>query len=513
MNNKITETNNLMAKFPDIAKQWHPTKNGNLKPSDFLPGSEHRAYWLCDKGHDWAAKIRFRTKGSSCPYCSGRKVLAGFNDLATTHPDVARWWHPTKNGDLKPTDITFGSKKKVYWRCENGHDSYAEIKKRVKGAKCLYCANKKVFKGFNDLRTTDPELAKQWHPTMNGDLKPTDIMAGRAAYAWWYCDTCRGSYRMRIDHRKNGEGCPYCAGKRVLRGFNDLASQFPDIALEWDYSKNGNIGPEDVTYGTNQKFHWKCRHNHTWETRVNTRTSGHGCPHCSASGTSMPEMILLYYLRKYGKTEIIHRYRKLGFELDLYFETNGCKIGIEYDGFLYHKDKDRQNMDLNKNKICEENNIKLYRIRENPLTSLNSTSVDFIYNYNKRNELEEIISQLIQIFFNELVKVNIDSDISEINLLTDTSKKKNSIAITHPNVAKQWHSTKNGSLTPYDKTYGSNTKVWWECECGCSWLASIISRTEGYNNCPNCKKNKKEKVALKVSPKIQITKDNKIKVV
>ena len=31
----------------------------------------------------------------------------------------------------------------------------------------------------------------------------------------------------------NGTGCPYCSHNKVLAGFNDLASQYPDIAAEW----------------------------------------------------------------------------------------------------------------------------------------------------------------------------------------------------------------------------------------------------------------------------------------
>lgn len=96
--------------------------------------------------------------------------------------------------------------------------------------------------------------------------------------------------------------------------------------------------------------------------------------------------------------------------------------------------------------------------------------------------------------------------------MNQKEQNTNILAIKNPELAKEWHPTKNGDLKPTDVTYSSIKKVWWKCKCGCSWLASIYTRATGYGNCPNCKKNKKEKVALKVSPKIQITRDNKIKI-
>ena len=95
---------------PELAKQWHPTKNGDLTPFDFTNKSGVKVWWKCDKGldHEWFTRIAKRSNGGQCPICSGRQ-LALSNCLATVNSKVAKEWHPTKNGDLTPYDVTSAS--------------------------------------------------------------------------------------------------------------------------------------------------------------------------------------------------------------------------------------------------------------------------------------------------------------------------------------------------------------------------------------------------------------------
>lgn len=70
----------------------------------------------------------------------------------------------------------------------------------------------------------------------------------------------------------------------------------------------------------------------------------------------------------------------------------------------------------------------------------------------------------------------------------------NCLAIKYPDIAKEWHPTLNGDLTPYDKTWGSRTDIWWKClECGYEWFVKINSRTTFNTGCPECNKSKGEK--------------------
>ena len=104
---------------------------------DVMANSHIKVWWKCDKGHEWQVRVASRTSGGSgCPICSGRKVLAGFNDLQTKEPRVAAEWHPTKNGALKPTMVTVGSTKKVWWKCPLGHEWKTVVYSRATGRKC-----------------------------------------------------------------------------------------------------------------------------------------------------------------------------------------------------------------------------------------------------------------------------------------------------------------------------------------------------------------------------------------
>jgi hypothetical protein len=137
--------NDLASAFPAVAAQWHPTKNGSLTPDQVAPFSNRKVWWQCPRGHSYQAWIQHRTgRSSGCPYCAGRKVLPGFNDLATVEPKVAAQWHPELNGALTPRQVTAGSRKKVWWQCPEGHVWKAEIHSRTGPQKCgcPVCAGK-----------------------------------------------------------------------------------------------------------------------------------------------------------------------------------------------------------------------------------------------------------------------------------------------------------------------------------------------------------------------------------
>ena len=134
--------NSLAEKYPMVAKEWHPTKNGNIKPENVSYGSNQKVWWLCDKNHEWCGVVGHRAKGGKCPYCSNQKVLEGYNDLLTTNPTLASEWHPTKNGDLRPTQVMAGSNQKVWWLCSEGHEWIAMISSRNAGRGCRICGAK-----------------------------------------------------------------------------------------------------------------------------------------------------------------------------------------------------------------------------------------------------------------------------------------------------------------------------------------------------------------------------------
>jgi len=140
--------NSLLGKYPKLSKQWHPTKNLSIKPDMVKPNTNKKFWWQCEKGHEWQANVNSRTRGVGCPYCSGKRACVD-NCLQTLNPNVAKEWHPTKNGNLTPSNVTIGSGKKVWWQCEKGHEWITTIKSRCEGSGCPHCYNIKRNKDKN----------------------------------------------------------------------------------------------------------------------------------------------------------------------------------------------------------------------------------------------------------------------------------------------------------------------------------------------------------------------------
>ena len=164
---------------PDLLSEWHPTKNLPLLPSKITTGSHKSVWWLGKCGHEWTYILSQRVKGKSCPYCFGRKVLPGFNDLATKRPDLIEEWDYEKNVDLDPSTVSEGCNSKVWWKGKCGHEWQATVDKRaLSGRGCPYCAGKKVQRGFNDFASSYPKLATEWHPTKNDGKLPDQFTCG-----------------------------------------------------------------------------------------------------------------------------------------------------------------------------------------------------------------------------------------------------------------------------------------------------------------------------------------------
>lgn len=273
----------LATLYPQLAHQWHPAKNGGLTPDQVLPGSHRKVWWICEKGHEWQAQIKSRVAGCGCPVCASREIHPHENGLASQYPLLAAQWHPTKNGALRPETVAPRSSRKVWWRCAKGHEWQASVDSRVSGSGCPVCSGRKVVPGENDLATQFPQLAAQWHPTKNGALSPQQVTSCANRKVWWECE--RGhAYQATVAARTMSEsGCPYCAGRKVLAGFNDLATQFPELAAQWHPVLNGNLGPDMVTPGSRRKVWWECPLGHVWKAVIYSRTGTNkcGCPICS----------------------------------------------------------------------------------------------------------------------------------------------------------------------------------------------------------------------------------------
>lgn len=279
----IVGETDLASQNPQLAAQWHPTKN-DKQPSEVSARGAYKAWWQCDLGHEWRVSVNNRATGSTgCPFCAGQRVLAGYNDLATLEPLLAAEW--AQNNSRTPQDVTVKSGYKAAWLCASGHEWTASVASRAgRGRGCPFCAGQRVIAGENDLGTLNPDVASRWHPDLNAS-DPSAVMSGTRMKAWWMCPSGH-AYQSAVVAQVRGDGCAVCAGKQVSAGSNDLATLRPDLAAEWD-SRN-DLSPSEVTTGSQRTFWWKCPRGHRWPASVKNRTrGGTGCSVC-AGHTVLP---------------------------------------------------------------------------------------------------------------------------------------------------------------------------------------------------------------------------------
>ena len=526
----MIKSNSLSKIFPNIASQWHSTKNGDLSPDKVTYGSNKIVWWKCkeEKDHEWQTSIFLRTlggrkkTGTGCPFCLGQKISKD-NNLVAKFPHVAKQWHPTKNKNLKPENFTSRTTKIVWWKCMKGedHEWKTSIYNRTSGGKnktgtgCPFCLGHKTSKD-NNLVAKFPHVAKQWHPTKNKNLKPEDFAPGTTKKVWWKCikgedhewQASIGT-RTKPNHSTN---CPFCAGQKVSTD-NNLLTKFPHVAKQWHPTKNKDLKPEDCTPYTSKSVWWICNKSseHIWEAKISNRTSHNsGCPFCN-SQTSSPEIRILTECQKlFGDKNVHWRHKIHTYEVDIFIKP--LNIGIEYDGYYWHKDKIKT--DKEKKNVLFKKGIDLINVREKPLKSISKNDISISSKFLNKDDMDLIIKKILLIT-NKRVKIKLNKYLSYKTFINDYQFKRYlsflpspppeySIANMFPEVIKFWHPDKNKPLLPENFTHGSAKTVWWKCPKGDDheWQTPIRSRVKQRNNCPFCKglKISKDNTRSKKSP-------------
>lgn len=480
------KTKKYLIDNPDLMIEWDAAKNESLglDPAGITCGSKKKAWWKGKCGHGWQAVVKSRNYGHGCPYCNGKQVLVGFNDLNSIAPQLAKEWDYDKNSGITPKEVTIGSHKKVWWIGKCGHSWQAQIKSRIRGTGCPYCDGKLILKGFNDLKTVVPTIANEWNYEKNNEFSIDEIAANSHATVWWKCANGHEWQSSPNNRVSKNRGCPYCChNPKVLSGINDFATKYPDLLKEWHPIKNTDIFPDQLMPNSNTKVWWKCVKGHEWKTSVNHRTNGSNCPFCSQSAqTSFPEQAIYYYVKKAypdainGFTDLFNNH---GMELDVFVPS--LKIGIEYDGIAFHKKRTHKLREQNKYKICQDASVKLIRIRED-LSNTETIICDklIFVDPDLKSAIEELKEYLPKL---GVIDIDNDSKIIKSGYLSD--REKNSLFYQNPNLAEEWNYDKNGALSPKMFSCNSGESVWWKCDNGHEWKAKIGSRNRG-NGCPYC---------------------------
>ncbi len=495
MNNSLIEHN------PELAKEWHPTKNKGLTAADVSKGNNRKVWWQCQKGHSYEASVHNRNRGSGCPFCSGR-MTSEENSLSEKDPSIAQQWHPTKNGELHPKDLSYGSGKTVWWRCENdpSHEWQAKIcarTKRINPTGCPYCKGNRLIADQNSLAAKSPLIAKEWHPELNKHLTPSEVRNGSAQKVLWLCPAGH-SYQAQIGNRTkrvNPSGCPYCTNKLATE-LTSLAGIATELLKEWDEEKNGDLDPKKILAGSHKKAWWRCAKNHSWNAVIKSRVQGAGCPYCS-NQSSTPEVRILAELQSIFD-KVVSRHKERGLEVDIFLKN--LSIGIEYDGSYYHKNKiDR---DFAKNSALKELGIRLIRVREAPLTPLSEFDICVNQKGLTKNDINQLVRRILDAAGGSICDETIGNALHYQRQSEFVNEKLfksyiacfpsplpgNALEFTHPKIAGEWHPSKNHPLSPKNFTPGSNEKIWWICPKNHEYRTNIISRTTGHG-CPICSGN------------------------
>jgi len=379
--------------------EWHFEKNGNLKLSDFSESSAKKVWWQCqkDKAHIWEARIFSRRKGARCPFCTGKKFLRE-DSVGSKYPHLLNDWNYEKNS-LDPYATSPKSGKKVWWKCNQGHEWQTMIRHRTEGRRdktgtgCPYCSNQRASLD-NSLINKCLNLLKEWDYIENNGINPADVVYTSRKKVWWKCKRAYDhKWKCSVYNRTVLKtGCPCCLGKKVVNS-NCLMTTHPDVIKEWNYDKN-NITPSQVTYASNKKVWWKCSEGHEWQTKIYARTRGDSCPLCRSSyAEKMIKKILaemdLSFIPQYKFKNCLNK-RLLPFDFAIINYGEVIAV-IEYQGrhhykIMYNSPKGKKKLaatqinDQIKRQYCKDNKIPLLEIPYWEFKNIKSLLISFINN-------------------------------------------------------------------------------------------------------------------------------------
>lgn len=420
----MMENNNLAFQYPEISAEWDYILN-KKGPEEYAPHSNAIVNWVCERVHQWRARINNRVSNNNqCPYCTGKRAIPGETDLEFLYPEISAEWHPSKNGDAKPSQFLPKSNKKSWWLCKAGHEWTDRIDRRVEGKQCPYCTHKRPSETYN-FKMMYPILAANWDREKN-DGGPENFLPQSHYKAQWKCPKGH-SWEATISHVVRSfelnplrVGCPYCSGKEVCDD-NCIPVVAPELYKDWNNAKNVGLSAYQFTLHSNQSVWWVCHVcGHEWKARINNRANGTGCPAC--------------------KHSIVTDFNRLS--------IHDKEISSEWN---YSR-----NGDVTPDMVAVGSNISYWWVcpdgHEWKTSVSNRTYLGHGCPYCKRRK---------------------------------PVRGKEDLATKNPELSRQWHPTKNGELTPEMVFPTSNIKVWWLCEKGHSWKAIIYFRNRG-SGCPIC---------------------------
>ncbi|MEU8182111.1 zinc-ribbon domain-containing protein [Micromonospora sp. NPDC049047] len=506
VNQRVSVTNSLASRYPEVAAEWHPTANEGRRPDQVVYGSNERAWWQCavDAHHQWETQIVQRTAdGTRCPYCTNKRASAT-NNLAVRYPEVAEQWHPTRNGALTPTTVPAGSGTRAWWTCPAGPDHEWQVRvveRTTGGSSCPFCVNQRVSV-TNSLATLFPEVAAQLDAELNDGLTATEVIAGSNRRHWWRClagpdHIWKAMPRDRT--AKGGTGCPACSGNQVSVT-NSLATLLPEVAAQWHPTRNGVQGPQDVTAYSNKPVWWHCLQdsNHEWEAAPNQRNPDGTCPYCKNRRVSATNNLAVMHPSLAAQFDPILNDGRTPDQVvagSSLWAVWRCTMGEDHVWAMpvvSRVVRDAGCPACRGRQVSVTNSLSTRRpdlaaqwhpTRNGDLTpadvvaTSSTTPVWWKCPQGSDHEWSTMAYQRTVVGTGCPCCVNLQLSVT------------NSLATRRPDLAAQWHPTRNGDLTPDHVVFGARTSVWWKCPKGQDheWSATLDKRAgRESTGCPAC---------------------------
>lgn len=523
---KIQYEKSVQACYPEIAAEWHPTLNYPKTPSEIGAGSPQVVYWLCGNGHTYQKAVSKRTKrGQRCPQCRLEK-----GSLSAKHPELLQYWDSEKNGEKTPQNTMSGSEYKAWWLCDKGHSYQQKVNAKSNGAGCPICSSQ-LLTNDNCLATTDPWLAEEWNVEKNGELTPFDVMRQSHKKVWWKCT--RGHEWSAVVYSRLNRGCPVCDSEK--------RTSFPEQAISFYLAKlfvvenRCNVGGFEadiycpglkVAIEYDGEYYHKGNDNDAREERKNQFFIDAG--------------ILLFRVKEtkqridFGCSATEYGYElRTTYSQDYYFVVDIISEIVKNINERFHKDY-AVDIDIIRDKVAIINRYAQQKDENSFLSQkpIGAQKWDYEKNgdldlrllprtskkkywwkcptcgYEWYGSLDNIVNSLTCDKCVRQVKPEIDMT-PEISMDSSAVFRELEINLQteNPDLAAQWHPTKNRYFKPIHVTPRSGKRVWWLCpECGNEWPQYIKTRNngKGARKCPICANNQKKENIGKIEGFLEI---------
>jgi hypothetical protein len=347
-----------------------------------------------------------------------------------------------------------------------------------------------------------PDVAAQWHPTLNGALTPRDVAYASNKPVWWSCgEPGHAPWQASPGDRTGGRGCRRCgrdrtsAAQKTPKPGHELDVRDPVVAADWHPTRNGALTPHDVSYGSRVDRWWLCSTcGHEWQANPGNRCVGWrtGCPRCSMWGTSAQEIRLRHELAAAG-CPVEHPSQPIAVPgrrpVNADIVCPAWRLAIEFDGYQFHRRPTSRQRDVAQTRALSAAGWTVLRVRE-ALPPLTPHDVTVPLHAGELATAQAVVAQLLALGFTarrapRYLAATQPWDRAGADTAIYLTRTR-SIASELPQLAAEWHPTRNGTVQPHQIHPGDNDRWWWLCAtCGHEWRASPTTRRSGCG-CVRC---------------------------